>query len=119
MPDWKALGDEAVELTRQYLRIDTTNPPGNETPAAEFLAGILHDAGVETTTLESAPGRGNLVARLPGRARPQGADETASEVEGLHPRHRTMKSNSPSMNGEKRRPNRFVDKPTMRSSRIP
>jgi acetylornithine deacetylase/succinyl-diaminopimelate desuccinylase-like protein len=74
MPDWKALGDEALEITRQYLRIDTTNPPGNETPAAEFLAGILAEAGYETTTLESAPGRGNLIARLPGRARdPAGA----------------------------------------------
>ena len=72
MPDWKALGDEAVEITRQYIRIDTTNPPGNETPAAEFLAGILQDAGFETTIHESAPGRGNLVARLPGRARDAG-----------------------------------------------
>ena len=69
MPDWKALGDEALEITRQYLRIDTTTPPGNETPAAEFLGGILQEAGFETTILESAPGRGNLVARLPGRAR--------------------------------------------------
>ena len=72
MPDWKALGDEAVEITRQYIRLDTTNPPGNETPAAEFLAGILHDAGFETTIHESAPGRANLVARLPGRARDAG-----------------------------------------------
>jgi acetylornithine deacetylase/succinyl-diaminopimelate desuccinylase-like protein len=72
MPDWKALGDEALEITRQYIRINTTNPPGNETPAAEFLAGVLGDAGYETTTLESAPGRGNLVARLPGRARDPG-----------------------------------------------
>ncbi|HVW32140.1 MAG TPA: M20/M25/M40 family metallo-hydrolase [Acidimicrobiia bacterium] len=68
MPDWSTLGDEAVEITQQYLRIDTTNPPGNETPAAEFLGGILRDAGYETTVLESAPGRGNLVARRAGRA---------------------------------------------------
>ena len=67
-PDWKTLGDEAVEITRQYVRIDTTNPPGNETPAAEFLAGILGEAGLETTTLESEPGRGNLITRLPGRS---------------------------------------------------
>jgi acetylornithine deacetylase/succinyl-diaminopimelate desuccinylase-like protein len=72
MPDWKIHEDEAVEITRQYLRIDTTNPPGNETPAAEFLAAILSDAGLETVLLESAPGRGNLVARLPGRARDPG-----------------------------------------------
>jgi len=71
-PDWKTLGDEAVEITRSYLRIDTTNPPGNETPAAEFLAGILGEAGLETTLLESAPGRGNLIARLPGRANDPG-----------------------------------------------
>ena len=50
MPDWKVLGDEAVEITRQYLRIDTTNPPGNETPAAEFLAGVLSEAGLETVS---------------------------------------------------------------------
>jgi acetylornithine deacetylase/succinyl-diaminopimelate desuccinylase-like protein len=67
-PDWKTLGDEAVEIARHYLRIDTTNPPGNETPAAEFLAGILRDAGLEPVVLESEPGRGNVVARLPGRA---------------------------------------------------
>ncbi|HZQ79062.1 MAG TPA: M20/M25/M40 family metallo-hydrolase [Acidimicrobiia bacterium] len=67
-PDWKTLGDEAVEIARQYLRIDTTNPPGNETPAAEFLAGFLGDAGLEPTVLESEPGRGNVVARLPGSA---------------------------------------------------
>ena len=68
MPNWKLLGDEAVEIAREYLRIDTTNPPGNEAPAAALLAGILEEAGLETTTLESAPGRANLVARLPGRA---------------------------------------------------
>lgn len=72
MPDWQVLGDEAIDITRQYLRIDTTNPPGNETPAAEFLAAILSDAGLETALIESAPGRGNLVARLPGRARDPG-----------------------------------------------
>src|SRR5581483_9205533 len=63
-PDWKTLGDEAVEIARHYLRIDTTNPPGNETPAA----GILADAGLEPVVLESEAGRGNVVARLPGRA---------------------------------------------------
>lgn len=68
MPDWEALGDEAVAITREYLRVDTTNPPGNEAPAAALLAKILEDAGLEPTTLESAPGRASLVARLPGRS---------------------------------------------------
>lgn len=62
------LGDEAVEIAREYLRLDTTNPPGNEAPAARLLAGILEGAGVESTILESAPGRASLVARLPGRS---------------------------------------------------
>jgi len=70
VPDWKALGDEAVEILTEYIRLDTTNPPGNEAPAAALLAGILGDAGLETTILESAPGRANLVARLPGRSGP-------------------------------------------------
>ena len=68
MLDWTSLGDEAIEIAREYLRIDTTNPPGNEAPAAALLAGILAEAGIESTTLESAPGRANLVARLPGRS---------------------------------------------------
>src|SRR3989475_7960925 len=68
MPDWKALGDEAVEILTEYIRRDTTNPPGNEAPAAALLAGILGESGLETTTLESAPGRANLVARLHGRS---------------------------------------------------
>ena len=35
--DWDKLGDEAVSILCEYLRIDTTNPPGNEAPGAEFL----------------------------------------------------------------------------------
>jgi len=74
MADWKVLGDEAVEITREYVRCDTTNPPGNEAPAAALLGGILADAGISSTTLESSPGRANLVARLPGReGRPERA----------------------------------------------
>jgi acetylornithine deacetylase/succinyl-diaminopimelate desuccinylase-like protein len=66
MIGWKALGDEAVDLLRRYLMIDTTNPPGNEGAGAAFLAGVLASAGVDSLTAESAPGRANLVARLPG-----------------------------------------------------
>jgi len=62
-----ALADHAVDLCQRLLRIDTTNPPGNETPAAELLAAELAAAGLEPIVLESAPGRGNVVARLKGR----------------------------------------------------
>ena len=39
--NWTALGEETVEALRRYLAIDTTNPPGNETAGACFLAGLL------------------------------------------------------------------------------
>ena len=64
--DWHALGRETVELLRQYLMLDTTNPPGNETVGARFLEDVLGREGIATETVESAPGRGNLVARLRG-----------------------------------------------------
>lgn len=64
--DWKALGDETVELMRRYLMIDTTNPPGNEAAGAAFLADVLRREGIASETVESAPGRANLVARLTG-----------------------------------------------------
>jgi acetylornithine deacetylase/succinyl-diaminopimelate desuccinylase-like protein len=56
--------DEVVEHLRALVRCDTTNPPGNETVAAEYLAGALRAAGVEARVIESTTGRGNLVARL-------------------------------------------------------
>ena len=64
--EWDKLGEEAVSNLREYLRIDTTNPPGNETPGAEFLGGVLSAEGIDYTIYESAPGRGSLLARLKG-----------------------------------------------------
>lgn len=62
--DWDVVAAEAVDLLRRYIRIDTTNPPGNEHLAADFLAGVLGDAGIESQRYDSAPGRANLVADL-------------------------------------------------------
>jgi acetylornithine deacetylase/succinyl-diaminopimelate desuccinylase-like protein len=64
--DWQAVQDEAVEHLRQLVRIDTTNPPGNETATAEYIAGVLAREGLSARVLDSEPGRGNLVARLHG-----------------------------------------------------
>ncbi|MGI8826553.1 MAG: M20/M25/M40 family metallo-hydrolase [Chloroflexota bacterium] len=58
--------DEAVRYLRDVLRIDTTNPPGNETEAAQYLAEVLRRDGYDPIVRESAPGRGNVVARYPG-----------------------------------------------------
>ncbi|WP_136475446.1 M20 family metallopeptidase [Pseudomonas sp. DG56-2] len=63
--------EQALELTRALVRFDTTNPPGNERPCAEFLAQLLADAGYRVTLHELEPGRASLVAYLGnGRGRP-------------------------------------------------
>src|SRR5438552_3853711 len=64
--DWAALGDEATALLSQYLRINTTNPPGNEIAAARWLADVLRRDGIEARIFEPAPGKANLYARLAG-----------------------------------------------------
>ena len=60
------LRDEAVALLQRLIRLDTVNPPGNETLAAECLRDYLAAQGVETELLARDPGRANLVARLRG-----------------------------------------------------
>lgn len=57
--------DMAVTWMQQYLRIDTTNPPGNEVHAAEFYKKILDKEGIENRVFEYAPGRADLWARIP------------------------------------------------------
>ncbi|MFD4723660.1 M20/M25/M40 family metallo-hydrolase [Streptomyces seoulensis] len=68
MADQQAL-DEVVEFTSELIRIDTTNRGGGdcrERPAAEYAAERLAGAGLEPLLLERTPGRGNVVARVPG-----------------------------------------------------
>jgi acetylornithine deacetylase/succinyl-diaminopimelate desuccinylase-like protein len=60
------LADDVVRLTQDLVRIDTSNPPGAETPAAELLAGYLSAAGVDCELVGPDPARLNLVARLEG-----------------------------------------------------
>ncbi|RBM20840.1 M20/M25/M40 family metallo-hydrolase [Streptomyces sp. PT12] len=60
---------EAVRFTSDLIRIDTTNRGGGdgvERPAAEYVAALLAEVGVEPLLLEKAPGRTNVVARVPG-----------------------------------------------------
>ncbi|MEM0254149.1 MAG: M20/M25/M40 family metallo-hydrolase [Candidatus Bathyarchaeia archaeon] len=58
--------EEVTTILSNLIKIDTTNPPGNETRAAEYLARILEEDGFECEILESAPGRGNIITRLRG-----------------------------------------------------
>ena len=66
----ESLEDESIARLQQYLRIDTTNPPGNESRAVEFFGRLLEAEGIPYETAESAPGRGNLWARLEGSDEP-------------------------------------------------
>ncbi len=58
--------DHAVDLCQRLIRIDTTNPPGNEREAAHLLATEFSAAGLDPKVLESAPGRANVVVRHKG-----------------------------------------------------
>jgi acetylornithine deacetylase/succinyl-diaminopimelate desuccinylase-like protein len=62
-----SLREEATELLSGLLRLDTVNPPGNETKAAELLRNYLEPSGVECRLIAKVPDRANLVARLRGR----------------------------------------------------
>jgi acetylornithine deacetylase/succinyl-diaminopimelate desuccinylase-like protein len=64
------LEDQALAWLQQFVQIDTVNPPGNESRAVEFLGAILTAEGISWESAESAPGRGNLWARLAGGDKP-------------------------------------------------
>ncbi len=74
---------ETVRWLREYLQIDTTNPPGNEGEAAEFLAAILDREGIDSRILTSPEGRSSLYARLEATAG-AGADADAGALVLMH-----------------------------------
>lgn len=64
--DWASLAAEAKTHLRALIRIDTSNPPGRESEAVRYLAGVLDEEGIPYAVHESSPGRASLVARLKG-----------------------------------------------------
>ena len=66
MPDWEDVQAEVVATLREYLRIDTSNPPGGEEAAARFLGAILEREGFAVEYIEAAPGRVSLRTVLRG-----------------------------------------------------
>ena len=60
--DWPRYQDMAVELMQQYLRVNTSNPPGNEIEAARFLKKIFDQHGIENEIFEYKPDRANIIA---------------------------------------------------------
>jgi acetylornithine deacetylase/succinyl-diaminopimelate desuccinylase-like protein len=62
----RGIEEEVTTLLSDLIRINTTNPPGNETKASEYLAKKLEKDGFECEILESASGRGSVITRLKG-----------------------------------------------------
>jgi acetylornithine deacetylase/succinyl-diaminopimelate desuccinylase-like protein len=71
--DLSKLQGDAVGWLQGLIRINTTNPPGNELVAAKYIAEILEREGIHPEIFETAPGRGFIVARLSSSAVPDPA----------------------------------------------
>jgi acetylornithine deacetylase/succinyl-diaminopimelate desuccinylase-like protein len=68
-PDWPRLEEETMRHFQTLLRFDTSDPPGNEAPAVEYLKQVLESEGIAVKTFALEPHRPNLVARIPGSGR--------------------------------------------------
>jgi acetylornithine deacetylase/succinyl-diaminopimelate desuccinylase-like protein len=64
--DWAKANDELLRHFQALIRIDTTDPPGNETRAVNYVKGVLEAEGIPVTVAAKDPARANLIARLKG-----------------------------------------------------
>lgn len=64
--DWDTVGEESLQHLVELIKLNTTNPPGNETRAAHYLKSVLAAEGIESTLYALDPDRANLVARIKG-----------------------------------------------------
>jgi acetylornithine deacetylase/succinyl-diaminopimelate desuccinylase-like protein len=68
-PDWHAAEDEIMRHYQAVLRLDTTNPPGNEHLAVDYLKGVFDANGIASQIFSLDPNRSNIVARLKGNGK--------------------------------------------------
>lgn len=68
-PDWPKIEEETMRHFQAILRLDTSNPPGNETQVVDYLKSVLDREGIETRVFANDPKRANLVARLRGNGK--------------------------------------------------
>jgi acetylornithine deacetylase/succinyl-diaminopimelate desuccinylase-like protein len=68
-PDWTRLEEETLRHFQTLVRMDTSDPPGNEAPAAEYLKKVLEQEGIPVQVLALEAHRPNVVARLKGTGR--------------------------------------------------
>ncbi len=64
--NWSTIEDETLEHFRSLLRFDTSDPPGRELPAAEYLKEVLESEDIPVELLYNNPERPNVIARLEG-----------------------------------------------------
>ena len=64
--DWAKVATETINHFTALLRIDTSNPPGNETEAAKYIERVLKKEGIPSKLYALEPDRANLVARIRG-----------------------------------------------------
>src|ERR1700753_1524662 len=65
-PDWPKINEEAIRHFQALVRIDSTDPPGNETKVVEYVKKVLDAEGIPTILVAQDPSRANLIARLKG-----------------------------------------------------
>ena len=87
--DWNGVRTEVSGYLQDLIRIDTTNPPGNESLAADYIATVLARDGYQACRTESAPGRGNVTTRLSGGGRPPLLLLGHTDVVAVEPQHWT------------------------------
>ena len=68
-PDWRALEPEIMRHYQAVLRLDTTNPPGNEHLAVDYLKQVFDAEGIPSQIFALDPNRSNIVARLKGNGK--------------------------------------------------
>lgn len=64
--DWNEIGEESIGHIIELVRINTSNPPGNETEAANYIKAALAAEGIDSKMFALDPARANLVARING-----------------------------------------------------
>src|SRR4051812_18665356 len=64
--DWPKVNEETLRHYQAVIRMDTTDPPGNETRAVEYVKKVLEAEGIPVVTVGREPSRMNLIARLKG-----------------------------------------------------
>jgi acetylornithine deacetylase/succinyl-diaminopimelate desuccinylase-like protein len=68
-PDWKTVEEETLRHFQALLRLDTSDPPGNEAPAVEYLKSVLEKEGIEVKVFALDAKRPNVMARLRGNGK--------------------------------------------------